>query len=135
MANWETIKQVEQICTPAERDNLTRLSDQVGTSRWDFDKKLKDVTSLTNLLSGNKPLKTDQLKVTLEEVLKKMIPEIQTDAKTGCLEAAKTIQKATQHLGSQEKINQYVSENKAPTPPQKEFAWLWNISKYAAGIR
>lgn len=135
MATGETMKQVEQICTPVERNNLTDLSQQVGTSRGDFDKKFKDVTSLTNILSGNKPLKADQLKITLEEILKKMIPEIQADAKIGCQDVAQAIQKATQQLGTQESINKYVSDNKAPESAPKEFAWLWNITKYASGMR
>jgi hypothetical protein len=39
------MKQVEQLCNPSEKQNLTPLKDQVGNSRSDFDKKLKDVTS------------------------------------------------------------------------------------------
>ena len=122
MATGETMKQVEQICTPVERNNLTDLSQQVGTSRGDFDKKFNSVTSLTNLLSAKKPLNAEPLKNTLEEILKKMMPEIQEDAKMGCQEAAQAIQKATQQLGTQESINKYVSDNKAPEVPPKEFA-------------
>ena len=122
MATGETMKQVEQICTPVERNNLTDLSQQVGTSRGDFDKKFNSVTSLTNILSAKKPLNAEPLKNTLEEILKKMMPEIQEDAKMGCQEAAQAIQKATQQLGTQESINKYVSDNKDPEVPPKKFA-------------
>ena len=122
MATGETMKQVEQICTPVERNNLTDLSQQVGTSRGDFDKKFNSVISLTNLLSVKKPLDAEPLKNTLEEILKKMMPEIQGATKMGCQEAAQAIQKATQQLGTQESINKYVSDNKDPEVPPKKFA-------------
>ncbi len=131
MANLDGIKQVEQICTDSERKNLTPLSDQVGNSRGNFDKKLKEVSSFTNYLSGKKPLNTQELENTLNGVLKKMIPEIQKDASNGCISSAKAIQEATAHLSNQEAINKYIANNKWIS--EASVAWLWNISKYASG--
>lgn len=131
MGNLDGMKQVEQICTSSETKNLTPLSDQVGNSRWDFDKKLKEVSSLTNYLSGKKPLNTQELETSLNGVLKKMIPEIQKDANSGCVSSAKAIQEATAHLNNQETINKYAANNKITS--ESSVAWLWNISKYASG--
>ncbi len=124
MGNLDWMKQVEQLCNPSEKQNLTPLKDQVGNSRSDFDKKLKDVTSLI----PGKWVNASKLEITLDSTLKWLMPQIREDAKNWCLAAKGAIKEATNSLSTQQSVDRYVLANKSK--PSDGLFW-WHATRQA----